>query len=197
MPSRDDAWALLSEYTQNENLRKHALAVESCVRAYARKLGSDEELWGLAGLLHDFDYERWPNSDHHPSEGHPSAGSRILRERGYPEEVIRAILAHADYTGVMRTTPLERTLFACDELAGFLVACALVKPGKSIFEVDTDSVKRKLKDKAFARGVHRQDVLKGAEELGVPLEEHIAICIEALRSAADRLGLEKKLPLNS
>jgi len=197
MPSRDDAWALLSEYTQNENLRKHALAVESCVRAYARKLGGDEELWGLAGLLHDFDYERWPNSDHHPSEGHPSAGSKILRERGYPEEVIRAILAHADYTGVMRTTPLERTLFACDELAGFLVACALVKPGKSIFEVDTDSVKRKLKDKAFARGVHRQDVLKGAEELGVPLEEHIAFCIEALRSAADRLGLEKKLPLNS
>ena len=197
MPSRDDAWALLSEYTQNENLRKHALAVESCVRAYARKLGGDEELWGLAGLLHDFDYERWPNSDHHPSEGHPSAGSKILRERGYPEEVIRAILAHADYTGVMRTTPLERTLFACDELAGFLVACALVKPGKSIFEVDTDSVKRKLKDKAFARGVHRQDVLKGAEELGVPLEGHIAFCIEALRSAADRLGLEKKLPLNS
>lgn len=194
MPSRDDAWALLSEYTQNENLRKHALAVETCVRAYARKLGSDEELWGLAGLLHDFDYERWPNSDHHPSEGHPSAGSKILRERGYPEEVIRAILAHADYTGVMRTTPLERTLFACDELAGFLVACALVKPGKSIFEVDTDSVKRKLKDKAFARGVHRQDVLKGAEELGVPLEEHIAFCIEALRSAADRLGLEKNCP---
>jgi putative nucleotidyltransferase with HDIG domain len=192
MPNRDDAWALLSEYTQNENLRKHALAVEICVRAYARKFGGDEELWGLAGLLHDFDYERWPNSDHHPSEGHPSAGSKILRERGYPEEVVRAILSHADYTGVMRTTPLEHTLFACDELAGFLVACALVKPGKSIFEVETDSVKRKLKDKAFARGVHRQDVLKGAEELGVPLEEHIAFCIEALRGAADRLGLEQK-----
>jgi putative nucleotidyltransferase with HDIG domain len=192
MLSRDDAWALLSEYTQNENLRKHALAVEICVRAYARKFGGDEELWGLAGLLHDFDYERWPNSDHHPSEGHPSAGSKILRERGYPEEVVRAILSHADYTGVTRTTPLEHTLFACDELAGFLVACALVKPGKSIFEVETDSVKRKLKDKAFARGVHRQDVLKGAEELGVPLEEHIAFCIEALRGAADRLGLEQK-----
>jgi putative nucleotidyltransferase with HDIG domain len=192
MPSRDDAWALLSEYTENENLRKHALAVEICVRAYARKFGGDEELWGLAGLLHDFDYERWPNSDHHPSEGHPSAGSKILRERGYPEEVVRAILSHADYTGVTRTTPLEHTLFACDELAGFLVACALVKPGKSIFEVETDSVKRKLKDKAFARGVHRQDVLKGAEELGVPLEEHIAFCIEALRGAADRLGLEQK-----
>ncbi len=192
MLSRDDAWALLSEYTQNENLRKHALAVEICVRAYARKFSGDEELWGLAGLLHDFDYERWPNSDHHPSEGHPSAGSKILRERGYPEEVVRAILSHADYTGVTRTTPLEHTLFACDELAGFLVACALVKPGKSIFEVETDSVKRKLKDKAFARGVHRQDVLKGAEELGVPLEEHIAFCIEALRGAADRLGLEQK-----
>jgi len=192
MLSRNDAWALLSEYTQNENLRKHALAVEICVRAYARKFGGDEELWGLAGLLHDFDYERWPNSDHHPSEGHPSAGSKILRERGYPEEVVRAILSHADYTGVTRTTPLEHTLFACDELAGFLVACALVKPGKSIFEVETDSVKRKLKDKAFARGVHRQDVLKGAEELGVPLEEHIAFCIEALRGAADRLGLEQK-----
>ncbi len=192
MPNRDHAWALLSEYTQNENLRKHALAVEICVRAYARKFGGDEELWGLAGLLHDFDYERWPNSDHHPSEGHPSAGSKILRERGYPEEVVRAILSHADYTGVTRTTPLEHTLFACDELAGFLVACALVKPGKSIFEVETDSVKRKLRDKAFARGVHRQDVLKGAEELGVPLEQHIAFCIEALRGAADRLGLEQK-----
>lgn len=192
MVNRDHAWALLSEYTQNENLRKHALAVEICVRAYARKFGGDEELWGLAALLHDFDYERWPNSDHHPSEGHPSAGSKILRERGYPEEVVGAILSHADYTGVTRTTPLEHTLFACDELAGFLVACALVKPGKSIFEVETDSVKRKLRDKAFARGVHRQDVLKGAEELGVPLEEHIAFCIEALRGAADRLGLEQK-----
>jgi putative nucleotidyltransferase with HDIG domain len=192
MPNRDDAWALLSEYTQNENLRKHALAVETCVRAYARKFGADEELWGLAGLLHDFDYERWPNSEHHPTAGHPSAGSKILRERGYPQEVVRAILSHADYTGVTRGTPLEHTLFACDELAGFLVACALVKPGKSIFEVETDSVKRKLKDKAFARGVHRQDVLKGAEELGVPLEEHIAFCIEALRGAADRLGLAQK-----
>ncbi len=189
MPDRDDAWALLCEYTQNENLRKHALAVEACVRAYARKFGADEELWGLAGLLHDFDYERWPNSDHHPTQEHPCEGSKILRERGYPEEVIRAILSHADYTGVPRARPLEHTLFACDELAGFLVACALVKPGKSIFEVQADSAKRKLKDKAFARGVNRQDVLKGAEELGVPLDEHIAFCIEALRGVADRLGL--------
>ncbi len=192
MPTRDDAWTLLCEYTQNENLRKHALAVEACVRAYARKFGADEELWGLAALLHDFDYERWPNEAHHPSEEHPSEGAKILRQRGYPEELIRAILSHADYTGVARQSEFEHTLFACDELAGFLTACALVKPGKSIFEVEADSVKRKLKDKAFARGVNRQDVLKGAEELGVPLEEHIGTCIEAMRGVADRLGLHAK-----
>jgi putative nucleotidyltransferase with HDIG domain len=197
MPGRDDAWNLLCEYTQNENLRKHALAVEACLRAYARKSGADEELWGLAALLHDFDYERWPNNDHHPTQEHPYEGSTILRQRGYPEEVVRAILSHADYTGVPRETALEHTLFACDELAGFLVACALVKPGKSIFEVETDSVKRKLKDKAFARGVNRQDVIKGAEELGVPLDEHISFCIEALRGIADRLGLGQKQALES
>ena len=137
MPTRDDAWNLLCEFTQNENLRKHALAVEACVRAYARKSGADEEFWGLAALLHDFDYERWPNQEHHPSEGHPSAGAKILRERGYPEEMLHAILAHADYTGVTRETPLDRALFACDEMAGFLTACSLVKPGKTIFEVET------------------------------------------------------------
>lgn len=190
MQNRDDAWALLCEYTQNENLRKHALAVEACVRAYARKLGGDEHLWGLTALLHDFDYERWPNEAHHPTQEHPYEGSKILRERGYPEELIRAILSHADYSGVPRQTPLEHALFACDELAGFLTACALVKPGKSIFEVETDSVKRKLKDKAFARGVNRQDVLGGAVELGVPLDEHISFCIQAMRDAADRLGLQ-------
>lgn len=190
MPERDEAWNLLCEYTQNENLRKHALAVEACVRAYARKFGADEELWGSAALLHDFDYERWPNQAHHPTEEHPYEGSKILRERGYPEEMIRAILSHADYSGVARQTPLEHTLFACDELAGFLTACALVKPGKSIFEVETDSVKRKLKDKAFARGVNRQDVIKGAEELGIPLEEHISFCIQAMRGAAKMLGLD-------
>jgi len=189
MPTRDEAWKLLCEYTQNENLRKHALAVEACVRAYARKAGADEELWGLAALLHDFDYERWPNDAHHPSEEHPSEGAKILRARGYSEEMIRAILSHADYTGVARQSALEHTLFACDELAGFLTACALVKPGKSILEVEPDSVKRKLKDKAFARGVNREDVRKGAEELGVPLEEHIAFCIQAMRAAADALGL--------
>ncbi len=192
MLNRVDAWTLLCEYTQNENLLKHALAVEACVRAYARKLGGDEHLWGLTALLHDFDYERWPNEAHHPTQEHPYEGSKILRERAYPEELIRAILSHADYSGVPRQTLLEHALFACDELAGFLTACALVKPGKSIFEVETDSVKRKLKDKAFARGVNRQDVLKGAEELGVPLEEHISFCIEAMRAVADRLGLQPR-----
>ena len=192
MPSRDEAWALLGEYTNNDNLRKHALGVEACLRAYARKFGADEELWGLAGLLHDFDYECWPNEAHHPTQEHPYEGSKILRERGYPEELIRAILSHADYCGVPRQTPLEHALFACDELAGFLTACALVKPGKSIFEVETDSVKRKLKDKAFARGVNRQDVLRGAEELGVPLDEHISFCIEAMRAIAGQLGLGQK-----
>jgi putative nucleotidyltransferase with HDIG domain len=189
MPTRDDAWTLLCEYTQNESLRKHALAVEACVRAYARKNGANEELWGLTALLHDFDYERWPNDAHSATEEHPAGGSAILRERGYPEELIRAIVTHADYCAVPRETLLEHTLFACDELAGFLTACALVKPSKSILEVEPDSVKRKLKDKAFARGVNRDDVRKGAEELGVPIEEHIAFCIAAMRGAADVLGL--------
>jgi len=189
MPNRDDAWKLLCEYTQGESLRKHALAVEACVRAYAQKSGVDEELWGITALLHDFDYERWPNASHHPTEEHPYAGSLILREHGYPEEMIHAILGHANYCNVPRTAPLDRTLFACDELSGFLTACALIKPSKSIHEVEAASVKKKLKDKAFARGVSREDVYKGAEELGVPLEEHIAFCIEAMRSAAAQLGL--------
>lgn len=189
MPNRDDAWKLLCGYTQSESLRKHALAVEACVRAYARKLGGDEELWSTTALLHDFDYERWPNADHSPSSEHPYEGSKILREQGYPEEMIHAILAHADYSGVPRVSPLDHALFACDELAGFLTACALIKPSKSILEVETASVKKKLKDKAFARGVHREDVYKGAEEMGLPLEEHIAFCIEAMRSVAGELGL--------
>jgi putative nucleotidyltransferase with HDIG domain len=189
MPTRDDAWSLLCEYTQNENLRKHALAVEACVRAYARKAGADEHLWGITALLHDFDYERWPNDAHSSTEEHPAGGSEILRQLGYSEEMIRAIVSHADYCKVPRETPLEHTLFACDELAGFLTACSLVKPGKSIFEVEPDSAKRKLKDKAFARGVNRDDVRKGAEELGVPIEEHIAFCIAAMRAVADSLGL--------
>lgn len=189
LPSRDDAWKLLCEYTQSENLRKHALAVECCVRAYARKTGADEELWGRAALLHDFDYERWPNAEHHADQEHPAEGSRILRERGYPEEMIHAILAHADYTGVKRESALDRTLFACDELAGFLTACALIKPSKKIADVETASVKKKLKDKAFARGVNRDDVRRGAEELGISPDEHISTCIEAMRGIASDLGL--------
>lgn len=192
MPNRDDAWKLLSEYTQSESLRKHALAVEACVRAYARKQGADEEVWGITALLHDFDYERWPNAEHHPTKEHPFEGSKILRERGFPEEMITAILSHAEYSGVPRACALDHTLFACDELAGFLTACALIKPSKSIHEVETASVKKKLKDKAFARGVNREDVYKGAEELGVSLEEHISFCIQAMRSIATELGLAGK-----
>lgn len=189
MRDRNDAWQLLCEYTQSDSLRKHALAVEACVRAYARKTGADEELWGLTGLLHDFDYERWPNEAHHPTEEHPYAGTVILRERGYPEEMIHAILGHANYSGVERVSPLDHALFACDELSGFLTACALVKPSKSIHDVEASSVKKKLKDKAFARGVSREDVYKGAEELGLPLEEHISFCVAAMRRVADSLGL--------
>jgi putative nucleotidyltransferase with HDIG domain len=188
--NRNAAWDLLCEYTQNESLRKHALAVEACVRAYARKFHADEELWGITALLHDFDYERWPNDAHAADAEHPFGGSKILRECGYPEEMIHAILAHADYTGVKRETQLDKTLFACDELAGFLTACSLVKPTKSIFSVEAESVIRKMKDKAFARGVSRDDVRNGAEELGVPLPEHISFCIEAMRDVAEALGLE-------
>jgi putative nucleotidyltransferase with HDIG domain len=189
MPTRDDAWKLLCEYTQSESLRKHMLAVEACVRAYARKNGADEELWGLAALLHDFDYERWPNNAHAADQEHPAEGAKILRQLGYSEEIIRAILSHADYSGVSRQSPLEHTLFACDELAGFLTACSYIRPSKSILDLEVDSVKKRLKDKAFARGVSREDVRKGAEELGIPLEEHIAFCIAALRENADALGL--------
>lgn len=189
MPDRDQAWKLLCEYTLSESLRKHALGVEVCLRAYAHKFGADEELWGITALLHDFDYERWPNAEHQPDKEHPAEGSKILQQHGYSEETIRAILSHADYSGVKRESQLEHTLFACDELAGFLTACALIKPSKSILDVETDSVKRKLKDKAFARGVNRDDVRRGAEELGIPLEEHIAFCIEAMKGAADTLGL--------
>jgi len=189
MPTRDDAWKLLCEYTQSESLRKHMLAVETCVRAYARKNNADEDTWGLAALLHDFDYERWPNAEHSADKEHPAEGARILRNLGYSEEIIRAILSHADYSGVTRESVLEHTLFACDELAGFLTACSYVRPSKSILDLEVDSVKKRLKDKAFARGVNRDDVRKGAEELGIPLEEHIQFCIAAMRENADALGL--------
>lgn len=193
MPTRDDAWKLLCEYTQSESLRKHMLAVEACVRAYARKQDQDEELWGITALLHDFDYERWPNSDHAPDREHPAEGAKILRAGGYPEEVARAILSHADYTNVPRQSALEHTLFACDELAGFITACSYVRPSKSVLDLEASSVKKRLKDKAFARGVSREDVFKGAEELGVPLEDHIAFCIAAMREQADALGLRGSL----
>jgi putative nucleotidyltransferase with HDIG domain len=189
MPTRDDAWKLLCEYTQSESLRKHMLAVETCVRAYARKHGADEETWGLAALLHDFDYERWPNAEHSAEKEHPAEGAKILRDLGYSEEIIHAILSHADYSGVTRQSPLEHTLFACDELAGFLTACSYVRPSRSILDLEVDSVKKRLKDKAFARGVNRDDVRNGAAELGIPLEEHIAFCIGAMRENADALGL--------
>src|SRR5277367_6139556 len=193
MPSREDAWNLVCEYTQSESLRKHMLAVEACVRAYAKKFGADEDLWSTTALLHDFDYERWPNNDHSADREHPAEGARILRGLGYPEEMIRAILSHANYSGVARQSPLEHTLFACDELAGFLTACTYVRPSKSILDLEASSVKKRMKDKAFARGVSREDVIKGAEELGIPLDEHITFCINALRENADALGLRGTL----
>ena len=185
MNQRAAAWGLLTEFTQSESLRKHALAVESCMRAYARKLGGDEELWGVTGLLHDFDYERWPSL-----EDHPYRGNEILAERGWPEEIRRAIMSHAEYSGVARVSPMEKALFACDELAGFIAACALVKPGKSLAEVEAKSVRKKMKDKAFARSVNRDDIVNGAADLGVELEEHIAFCIEAMKGIAGELGLD-------
>jgi len=182
--TRSEAWGLLTEYTQSESLRKHALAAEACLRAYARKFGADEELWGVVGLIHDFDYERYPTAEEHPYKG-----NEILKERGIAEEVRRAIMSHADYTGVTRDSRLEKALFACDELAGFITATALVKPNKSLAEVDARSVRKRMKDKAFARAVSREDIIKGAAELGVDLDEHIAFCIEAMRGIAGDLGL--------
>jgi len=155
------------------------------MRAYARKAGADEELWGLVGLLHDFDYEKFPTAEEHPYKG-----SEVLKERGYSEEVRRAIMSHAEYTGIARLSPMEKTLFACDELAGFITACALVKPGKSLAEVEAKSVRKKMKDKAFARSVHREDIVAGAADLGVDLEAHIAFCIEAMKGIARELGLD-------
>ncbi len=189
MPNREEAWKLLCEYTQSENLRKHALAVEACVRAYARKFGGDEALWSVTALLHDFDYEKFPNAPDHPLEG-----SKILRARGYPEELIQAILSHADYMNIARETPLQKALFACDELAGFITAVTLVRPSKSLADVGVKSVKKKFKDKAFARTVKREDIYGGASELGVDLEEHIAFCLEAMRGIADQLGLAGNPP---
>ena len=188
-PSRADALALVHEHTQSESLRKHMLAVEAVMRAYARHYGEDEERWGLAGLLHDFDYERWPNAERSATEEHPSAGVRVLRERGYPDDVLDAILGHAAYTGVPRTTRMAQALFAVDELTGLITATALVKPSRRVADVDVASIRKRMKDKAFARGVSREDVVQGAAELGVELDAHVAFVIAAMQANADALGL--------
>ncbi len=187
--SRDEALTLLKGHTKNQNLIKHMLAVEAAMRAYAKKFNENEEQWGMAGLLHDFDYERHPNHEHHPTNGHPSVGVKILRERGFSEEICQAILGHADYTGVPRESLMAKALYACDELTGLIVAVALVRPGKKIAEVTVESVKKKWNDKAFARGVDRQEIEKGAQELGVPLDEHIETVLRAMQGIADQLGL--------
>lgn len=182
--NRQEAYNLLTEYTKNPNLIKHMLAVEAGMKAYAKKYGEDEEKWGLAGLLHDFDYETHPNM-----EDHPVKGQEILKQRGCPEEVMYAILSHGDHTGVPRKSLMDKALFACDELAGFIVAVALVRPNKKIAEVEVESVKKKFKDKAFARQVNREDIFRGAEELGVPIDEHIETVLKAMKGIADQLGL--------
>ncbi len=181
--NRQAAWDLLCEFTKNENLLKHAQAVEVCMRAYASRFGEDKEQWGIVGLIHDFDYEVYPNAPHHPLRG-----SEILRQHGYPDEVRRAILGHADYTGVPRDTLMAKALFAIDELAGFITACALVRPDR-IVTLEAKSVRKRMKDKAFARSVSREDISKGAEELGLPLDDHITFCIQAMRAIGDKLGL--------
>ena len=187
--SREAGWELLTEFTQSESLRKHALAVEACMRACAKKYGDSspegEQLWGVVGLIHDFDYERWPTPEEHPYKG-----NEILKERGYSDEIRRAIMSHAEYSGVSRDTAMEKALFACDELAGFITAVALIKPGKSLAEVDVKSVRKRMKDKAFARKVNRDDIINGAKDLGADLDEHIAFCIEALKPVAKELGLD-------
>ena len=183
--NRQQALEILHEFTKSENLRKHALAVEACVTAYARKLGEDEEKWSVTALLHDFDWEIHPVLPDHPMKGEP-----LLAERGVSDEIRRAILSHADFTGVPRESRLEKTLFACDELAGFITAVSYVKPHRSVFEVDAPSVRKKMKDKVFARSVNREDILNGARELGVELDEHIAFCLTAMQERADALGLK-------
>ena len=189
LPTREETLALVHEYTASESLRKHMLAVEAAMRAYAERFGEDVERWALTGLVHDFDYERFPNEAHSPTEGHPAEGVRILRERGWPEDILEAILGHGDYTWVPRVSRLARTLYAVDELTGLVTATALVRPSRSVHEVDARSVRKKMKDKAFARGVDREGVVAGAAALGVDLDEHIDFVIGAMRGAADSLGL--------
>jgi putative nucleotidyltransferase with HDIG domain len=189
IPSRADTLALMHEYTASESLRKHMLAVEGAMRAYARKFGEDEERWGTTGLIHDFDYERFPNNAHSPTEEHPSEGVRILRGKGYPEDILQAILGHAQYCNTPRESQMAKTLFAVDELTGLITATALVRPSKSVHEVEAKSVRKKMKDKAFARGVSRDDVINGAAELGVDLDEHINFVIAAMQARSADLGL--------
>jgi putative nucleotidyltransferase with HDIG domain len=187
-PNRAAAWQLLTEYTKGDSLLKHALAVEAAVRGYARTFNEDQEGWGVVALLHDFDYERWPSL-----EDHPFRGSEILRERGYPEWVIRAILSHAEYSGVPRDGLLEKTLFACDEMAGFITAASLIRPSKSVLDLEATSVMKRMKDKAFARGVKREDLIAGAALLGLPLDQHIGNVISFMRESAEALGLRGAL----
>jgi predicted hydrolase (HD superfamily) len=189
LPSRDEALALVQEYTASDSLRKHILSVEAAMRAYAAKFGEDPERWGLTGLVHDFDYEKYPNAAHSATEEHPAGGVRILREKGYPDDVLQAILGHATYCNVPRETRMAKALFAVDELTGLITASALVKPSRSVHDVEASSVRKKMKDKAFARGVNRDDVINGAAELGVPLDEHIAFVIDAMRGVAPSIGL--------
>ena len=186
--SREDAWKLMTEYTQSESLRKHMLAVEAAVRGYARQFGEDEDDWGAVALLHDFDYERYPDQ-----ENHPFRGVEVLKAKGYPEWATRAILSHADYSGVPRESLLEKTLYACDEMSGIVTAAALVRPSKSILDLEASSVMKRMKDKAFARAVNRDDLKRGAEELGIPLDQHIANVIAFMRVQADALGLRGNL----
>ena len=188
MPDREQAWKILCEFTQSESLRKHALAVEACVVAYAKQFGEDERKWSVTALLHDFDWEIHPQAPDHPMKG-----EAILAGRGVDEETRRAILSHANYSGVPRVTRLEKTLYACDELAGFITAISYVKPHRSVFEVDVSSVKKKMKDKAFARSVNRQDIVEGAQELGVPLDDHIDFCIKSMQARAEELGMKGSL----
>ena len=189
LPSRDSAIALQHEYTQSDSLRKHMLAVECAMRAYATKFGEDPERWGLAGLIHDFDYEKFPNAEHSATDGHPAHGVRVLREKGWPDDILQAILGHGTYTGVPRETRMAKALFAVDELTGLITATALVRPSRSVREVDARSVRKKMKDKGFARGVNRDDVINGAQDLGVELDEHIQFVVDAMRASADALGL--------
>lgn len=189
LPTRDDALALVHEYTASDSLRKHMFSVEAAMRAYAEKNGEDVEAWGLAGLIHDFDYEKFPNDAHSATEEHPAEGVRILRAKGWPEEILDAVMGHAQYSGVPRVSAMSKTLFAVDELTGLITATALVRPSRSVHEVEARSVRKKMKDKAFARGVNRDDVIQGAEALGVDLDEHIAFVIGAMQRSADVLGL--------